>query len=341
MDVSFEESTLGHVVSVDAPPEHGAPHIPSKKLITFVLPIELSDRKQEVFAADKPRMSISGWFHADLPPEYHELATLNQLESKKEDAALPFAPLPAAPDSLTPEDLETLGHFMNPTYLDPATMDQVAAQFYSENSIQLVRFLKPAVAERLMEACGAADEAHGLGFGKVPGYQAGVGSGWDLIGPSHKQRYLAFSGAQGQEGVGPLMQQIKEDLFGSRAFAAWLAKVCRLEVKAGRGVTRRFRPGLDYTIAHFGAINRETRLDATLCLVRARLHVVVVVRSECMKETFFVFLSTDDLSLERYILYASIACSTVGGLAREQEGRLGGGRVRWLRVLHHGRGGGR
>ena len=30
---------------------------------------------------------------------------------------------------------------------------------------------------------------------------------------------------------------------------------------------RRVRPGLDYSVAHYGAITRDGRLDATLCFV--------------------------------------------------------------------------
>jgi len=30
---------------------------------------------------------------------------------------------------------------------------------------------------------------------------------------------------------------------------------------------RRFRPGLDYTIAHFGVLSDRPQLDATLCFV--------------------------------------------------------------------------
>ena len=43
---------------------------------------------QEVFSRDKPRMSISGWFHAEMPPEYNELATLNQLTAQGHDVSV-------------------------------------------------------------------------------------------------------------------------------------------------------------------------------------------------------------------------------------------------------------
>ena len=34
---------------------------------------------QEVFAEDKPRMSIQGWFHGPEGPQGKQLATVNQL----------------------------------------------------------------------------------------------------------------------------------------------------------------------------------------------------------------------------------------------------------------------
>ena len=37
-----------------------------------------------------------------------------------------------------------------------------------------------------------------------------------------------------------------------------------------RGRVRRFRPGLDYTIAHFGILTKEPVLDATLCFVSGK-----------------------------------------------------------------------
>ena len=33
------------------------------------------------------------------------------------------------------------------------------------------------------------------------------------------------------------------------------------------GEVRRFRPGLDYTLAHYGVLTKEPRLDCTLCFV--------------------------------------------------------------------------
>lgn len=34
-----------------------------------------------------------------------------------------------------------------------------------------------------------------------------------------------------------------------------------------RGEVRRFRPGLDYTVAHYGGLTKDPRLDVVLCFV--------------------------------------------------------------------------
>ena len=89
-----------------------------------------------------------------------------------------------------------------------------------------------------MQAAAAADAALGLGRGKTPGYSAGMGGGWQAVGPAHKQRYLRYdpaassSGGGGDEAgssegaaVGALLAQIRDELFTSAAFARLLKKV--------------------------------------------------------------------------------------------------------------------
>ena len=57
---------------------------------------------QEVFADGKPRLSISGWYHAAAPPEGSERATLTQLKTRGADGAgdddeiADFVPFPSA-----------------------------------------------------------------------------------------------------------------------------------------------------------------------------------------------------------------------------------------------------
>lgn len=111
----------------------------------------------------------------------------------------------------------------------------------------------------------------------MPTYDAGHTARWRPVGPPHKHRYLRFEAPEGgvsAAGDGPadeagrLLWDLREGLFSHPAFARLLGFVASAEVSSCRGEVRRFRPGLDYTIAHFGQLgHRGHRLDCTLCFV--------------------------------------------------------------------------
>jgi hypothetical protein len=126
------------------------------------------------------------------------------------------------------------------------------------------------------------DEEAAVGCGRVPAYDAGITGGWVLAGPCHKQRFLRWkvdpavttgAAAEGansrallQEGVAARLLSCVQELLCSSAFAKWLRQVTDLGVRALRTELRRFRPGLDYTVAT-GVAAEMPRLDATLCFV--------------------------------------------------------------------------
>ena len=56
----------------------------------------------------------------------------------------------------------------------------------------------------------------------------------------------------------------------SASFGRLLKRISAMVVKSAAVECRRFRPGMDYTLAHYGMLTRETRLDATLCFVDDR-----------------------------------------------------------------------
>ena len=67
--------------------------------------------------------------------------------------------------------------------------------------------------------------------------------------------------------AGGLLDRCRHELMESLAFAKLLRRLTTLEPIGSRNEVRRFRPGLDYTVAHFGALTKDPRLDATLCFV--------------------------------------------------------------------------
>ncbi|EKM79955.1 hypothetical protein AGABI1DRAFT_38606 [Agaricus bisporus var. burnettii JB137-S8] len=98
---------------------------------------------------------------------------------------------------------------------------------------------------------------------------------WIIRGPPHKWRYCTLSpkSLHKLEAVTPrsahaspveIMRSLQDELFPSDAFRAWLAIVAGLVPMGWICEARRFRPGLDYTLATSEA--NEARLDVVLGL---------------------------------------------------------------------------
>jgi hypothetical protein len=69
--------------------------------------------------------------------------------------------------------------------------------------------------------------------------------------------------------VGSLLQHIKTNVFESDAMRRYLGFVTGLGNPTGikDSQIRQFRPGLDYTVAHYGLLVDQSVLDATMCFV--------------------------------------------------------------------------
>jgi hypothetical protein len=257
---------------------------------------------QEVFNDSKLRLSISGWYHAPGQPQDMALASLNQLQTRGLDAcgAGPFTRLPLPlpptltdtphhgdvtltsqqlePPELTDEEQQLLASWISPEYLSPEGLVGVAQQFILNSSVALRSFLLPARFAAIAGAAAEADAADGLGRGVPPSaHTSGHGHGWSPVGPPHKQRFLAFTGAQPSgtahsdaphARAGAALEAVRVELLGSAAFAKLLWRLTALRVTHWRALARRFRPGLDYSVAHFGVLTgQDSRLDASLCCV--------------------------------------------------------------------------
>ena len=301
---------------------------------------------QEVFADGKPRLSISGWYHAAAPPEGSERATLTQLKTRGADGAgdddeiAEFVPFPSAiqaviaaaaqasaeakgdaaasedaedDEALGPDadDLKYLARWVNPEYLNPENVLKIREKMEQDSSVQMREFLLPEIAAALRAAMRREDEAEKLGGGRVPARSAGVGGGWAAVGPTHKQRFLRYDGVGSEtlkeavakasarsvsgapadpkgkapadtaapvfgarleervsaQSAGALMRAVSDALFCSEPFGRLLTALTGLRPTAHKSESRRFRPGLDYTVAHHGVLTTDPRLDATMCFV--------------------------------------------------------------------------
>lgn len=118
---------------------------------------------QEVCTDSKPRLSISGWFHGETPPEGAEAASLNQLKgaaAAEPQGELPdgFERLPHAVSAdddeaaLTAEERAFLQRWISPVYLGRAAERKMVAQWEASACVELRSFLRADVAAEVRGA---------------------------------------------------------------------------------------------------------------------------------------------------------------------------------------------
>mmetsp|Transcript_11634 Transcript_11634/g.29619 ORF Transcript_11634/g.29619 Transcript_11634/m.29619 type:complete len:580 (+) Transcript_11634:194-1933(+) len=246
-----------------------------------VLPGRSFHAIEEVVAVDKPRLSISGWFHGETPPKGYENASLNQIivdqnGNEMEGRGKQFSPLKQSispfgdSEWLSEADVALLSEFINRDYLVQSSVKRIAEKFVDESHIQLHAFLREEYASRITATLKMVDEAGGLFDNAIPSHSVGVSKSWQVRGPTHKQRFLEFAGdgCVGEDPCSVLVELQKKCLL-SGAFQRLVSSMSKVILNSARGSIRRFRPGLDYTMAHSGVQTAGYQLDATLCFVQA------------------------------------------------------------------------
>eukprot|EP00929_Paragymnodinium_shiwhaense_P101094 TRINITY_DN63909_c0_g1_i1.p1 TRINITY_DN63909_c0_g1~~TRINITY_DN63909_c0_g1_i1.p1 ORF type:complete len:653 (+),score=174.91 TRINITY_DN63909_c0_g1_i1:88-1959(+) len=254
---------------------------------------------------ERARVSLQGWLHApslELTNRFQDrsLATLTQLtaattSSPEAAAATPEAPpavqtadkAKAADDEeveLSAADAESLAAWIAPEYLDNKQLKAISEKFADGSYAVLTSFLRTDKSSALAAALADADRADGFGSDgvepPVPPYQAGVADGWELLGPPHLRRLLRHKGAATIEApagssvhkvLGARLAAAANGLFKSAAFRRWLHCCTGMETRdEGEVEIRRFRPGMDYTVAARATAPPKDRaeLDATLVFVQ-------------------------------------------------------------------------
>ncbi|CAK9074696.1 unnamed protein product [Durusdinium trenchii] len=227
----------------------------------------------------RARISLQGWLHAPslettLNFEHRGLATLQQI---LETRAVEGGEEEGEVGELSKEDLKVLSDWLAPTYLDAKQLEAIQKQFEESSYAVLTEFLRADLAERIAGELEAVDKADGFEPNAeelpVPCYTSGVVDGWELLGPPHLRRFLrlaqaALPGAESPHGrLGCSLLRLAREVFASDSFRRWLKACTGLDTKNdGRPQVRRFRPGLDYTVAARGAQDSdEADLDAILC----------------------------------------------------------------------------
>lgn len=245
---------------------------------------------QEVVRTRSPRLTLQGWYHASEPPGNAQLATLRQLKTRAshpgegecgdnddndgndfrefETSTVGDGSVCSEPPTLSEEERDLLSRYLDKSYLQPRALQEMRERFEQDSSLQLRGFLLPKWSGPLGTALAAADRELAVGIDHPEFYRLGVSEDWHLVGPPHKQRFLEYRGtpklpAKEPHAPSPGLSELRV-LMESPAFASFLACVTNLRPMARRSQIRRFRPGRDYTVAHYGLLGNVGILDATM-----------------------------------------------------------------------------
>ncbi len=208
--------------------------------------------------------------------------------------------------SLNESELEYLSQYLNPEYLKQKVIKNINLRFCEESSLQLRDFLRIELVSQIKNLISDLFEfSNNENINSLSScllsYEKGISDEWCVIGPAHKRRYLQFrcsdqndifynhfsiiklldvsfldklflfmeknSSLEKSKVLGYILYHIQENLFQSKIFAKYLYLITSLEPISYRSEIRRFRSGLDYTVAHYGDMSTESILDATLCFV--------------------------------------------------------------------------
>jgi len=239
---------------------------------------------QEVYAKHKSRISISGWYHLADPSiskvEHASATTLFQrdlvLTEQVHQNDHPRLVAPSRQVSqfhqlgYSPDDRKYLEAWINHEYLSSEGMIQLEERFRQQRSMILHSFLKDDVVHAIKSAIlSERQKRASLRHSHSDGFDAG----WVLCGPPHVRRFFRFQGSSGTNtqgesaDLGNYLTKISEYLFKSKAFGHWLTKVVTRQVGLGEGTIRRFRSGLDYTVALPYSRHYDNQISLTLCFV--------------------------------------------------------------------------
>lgn len=241
---------------------------------------------EEVYYADtkdqlekdggRVRMAISGWFHIPQVGEdgYVEGAEeaqaknsgLMQLQGNPDQHDEPRAkPVPVEEaktfDDFEESDIEFLLKYLAPTYLTPDTLEQMQEHFDENSSITIPNILGKKFSARLRDYV-TKKEAESL---PVESDKIEKQTAWKVSKPPHKHRFLYLQPGQSNKEEDSPIKELIEEFLPSPQFRAWLSMATDCTIEGHDLLARRFRRGLDYTLAtgHEGKPRLELNLGFT------------------------------------------------------------------------------
>ncbi|KAK9468994.1 Oxoglutarate and iron-dependent oxygenase degradation C-term-domain-containing protein [Lipomyces arxii] len=144
---------------------------------------------------------------------------------------------------LTDKEHAYLAQFMNEKYINGIDMIDQQSEFLEESKLKLLDFLNKEMAAKVQAYISEQEEKQvPFSMHEVKKYAPG----WTISRPPHKHRYMYLTPDTEESNA---VQEVTKFL-ASREFRKWLRLITNLsDFSHGRVLGRRFRPGLDYTLA--------------------------------------------------------------------------------------------
>ncbi|OLL22346.1 Prolyl 3,4-dihydroxylase ofd1 [Neolecta irregularis DAH-3] len=174
----------------------------------------------EEILVDQDRMAISGWFHG--PKEETFGSSLNSI---RERGALD-EPKPTFEQCVESE--LALENWINDVLLLEDSKQKLCSRFCDDSIIRIDGFLNEEIAQAMKMKI--VEEGNLI-------------KPWSTATPPTKHRYL-YQRNDFDHFASDLVK-----VFTSKAFTIWLREVTGLEITTNNVLARKFRPGLDYTLA--------------------------------------------------------------------------------------------
>ncbi|ODV89181.1 hypothetical protein CANCADRAFT_32513 [Tortispora caseinolytica NRRL Y-17796] len=216
---------------------------------------------EEVYV-DKDRLAVSGWFHipqegepgfiAGEQEETEAKSSLHQLISKELiEYDFPKTEMLDIPEvylnttlELPSATIEYLSKYINPVYLKKESLTPITSKFYDDSVAELYEFLAPEFAEALKAEILKIERDYAVLPETKPDEEF---LNFKISAPPHKWRYQYYSPKKG-DSDDSIFAQLQYFL-SSGEFSQWVNIVATMHVKKCSVLVRRFRPGLDFTLA--------------------------------------------------------------------------------------------
>ncbi|KAJ3269085.1 hypothetical protein HDV01_001893 [Terramyces sp. JEL0728] len=208
------------------------------KIVFFAVEPGKSFHSVEQVVVDRERLSCQGWFHVAQKGEEGYTTGKRNLVNSTLSELTRAKPVPFKEFTDIHSDLRKS---VNEKYLSSSFIKSMSEKFVEDSAILLQDFLEPKLAEKIKRILEQRDSVFKKDTMPAHGTKT---DGWETIGPIHVQRIQVLA----DETKEPELLQLLQ-FFKSTEFKEYISKITEMAINKHAVQARRFRPGLDYTLA--------------------------------------------------------------------------------------------